>query len=77
MELSDGSILEYDVDTSSGQSGAPVYTITRNVVNGNATFTYTALAIHHGGLTSNYNNCGSRISKYHLQFYRNNPNISY
>ena len=21
--------------------------------------------------------CGSRITKYHLQFYKNNPNLSY
>lgn len=71
------SILEYDIDTSGGQSGAPVYTITRNVVNGIVKYTYSAVAIHRGLSDYSAYNSGSRISKYHLQFYRDNPYISY
>ncbi|SFD18649.1 trypsin-like peptidase domain-containing protein [Ruminococcus albus] len=34
LEFTDGTDLRYNVDTSGGQSGAPVYTITRNTANG-------------------------------------------
>ncbi len=36
----------------------------------------TAIAIHTGGAGSAYN-FGTLMSQYHVQFYGNNPNISY
>ena len=67
-------ILCYDVDTSGGNSGGPVYTITKNM--NNSTYIYTAIAIHSGG-ASDYQNWGSMITNYQLQFYYNNPNVNY
>ncbi len=72
------SVLHYDVDTSGGNSGSPVYTITRTEKDGKVSYIYTALAVHHGSdIEAPVYNCGSLITKYHLQFYKNNPNISY
>lgn len=71
------SLLTYDVDISGGDSGAPLYTITQNVINGSVSYTYTALAINaYGGGTHNF---GPVVSKYLLQFYNEdvNPNIIY
>lgn len=68
--------LHYDIDSTTGDSGAPVYTITQNTHNNTVTYNYTVLAIHHGGYTGSYN-FGTIITKYQLQFYRNNPYISY
>lgn len=68
-----GSVFYYDVDTGSGQSGAPVYTIIRNNINGQISYTYSVLAVHHGGI-KNDSNWGARITKYQLQFFSaNNP----
>ncbi len=65
-------VVWYNVDTSSGDSGAPVYTITKI----GSKYVYTAIAIHHGGL-ENGPNGGPMITHYLLQFYKNNPNASY
>lgn len=66
-------IICYDIDTLDGDSGAPVYTITKI----NDQYVYTAIAVHHGG-DSNYNcNWGSMITNYQLQFYKNNSNMNY
>jgi len=70
------SLFHYTADTTGGQSGAPVYTITRERYNNTDYYTYTALAIHTGGAGSAYN-FGTLMSQYHVQFYGNNPNISY
>ena len=74
-----GSLLYYDCDTLSGDSGAPVYTITQVSTGGVTYFTYSVLAIHAYSNTSNpcVWNSGTRITKYQLQFYYNNTNISY
>lgn len=69
------SILYYDVDATSGQSGSPVYTITRINNSGTIVYVYTALSIHSRGNTTRNN--GPLITKYHQQFYKDNPNISY
>ncbi len=71
-----GSILAYDADTDFGWSGSPVYTITKMTINNQTTFEYTAIAIHSSGSPS-FGNMGSRITKYHLQFYSaaDNPYI--
>lgn len=58
--------LKYNTDTTGGQSGSPVYTITtfQNKVY------YTVIAIHtHSG------NYGVRITTDVLHFYYNNPNL--
>lgn len=63
--------LNYNVDTSGGNSGGPVYTST--AYNGNVY--YTVVAIHtHGAGTYNF---GTRITTNLMHFYLNNPNISY
>ncbi len=69
-------ILHYNADTLGGNSGSPVYTMTRNIVNNQVSYTYTALTIHGGGIEDSHNE-GPRITKYHLQFYRNNSNASW
>ncbi|MBQ8964980.1 trypsin-like peptidase domain-containing protein [Ruminococcus sp.] len=73
---SNSQCLHYSVDTGHGQSGAPVYTVTKYKFGGSTKKIYTALAIHHGEFDSTANT-SSRITKYHLQFYFDNPNISY
>lgn len=60
--------LYYDVDTSSGNSGGPVYVEERI---GNQTF-YSVLAIHTTG--SNY---GTRINVDIMKFFMNNDHIDY
>lgn len=60
--------LKYDVDTSGGNSGGPVYVTTTY---GGNTY-YTAIAIH--TLTGN---SGVRIDRDIICFYLNNPNIQY
>lgn len=65
---SNTTMLHYNTDTQSGNSGSPVYTITKNTKNGVSSYTYTVLAVHRGGT-----NQGSLITKYHQKFYLNNP----
>lgn len=66
-------VFYYDVDVSEGQSGGPVYTITKI----GDECVYTAVAINVGE-SAYYNlNFGSMITDYSLQFYLNNPNASY
>lgn len=65
----------YDMDSTWGQSGSPVYTITQHIKGNNTSYTYTALAIHRGAPEDNSYNHGALITKYQLQFYLNNPNI--
>ena len=89
-EGNNGSVLTYDVDTAGGQSGSPVYTITKQIRGNSASYVYTALAIHNRAGDRDYDNLldsddhpiylwneGTRITKYLTQFYLNNPNISY
>ncbi len=70
------SSLYYTVDTSGGQSGAPVYTITRERYDSTDYYTYTVLAIHTSSGGATYNR-GVGMNKYHLQFFNNNPYASY
>ncbi|MDE6777727.1 MAG: hypothetical protein K2J25_07255 [Oscillospiraceae bacterium] len=71
-------ILFYNVDTTSGDSGAPVYTIARSKMgNNDEDYAKVVLAIHHGVDKNNIYNLGSLITNYHLQFYNSNPNINY
>ncbi|MBQ3566449.1 MAG: trypsin-like peptidase domain-containing protein [Oscillospiraceae bacterium] len=75
-------MLSCNIDASNGQSGSPIYTITQNKVGNSTYYTYTALGIYKGGkkdgISNEYiYNGGPLITKYHLQFYNNNPNASY
>ncbi len=72
---SNRTLLHYTVDVSRGQSGAPTYTITRERYNNTDYYTYTALAVHTGGNSNR--NVGTLMTKYHLQFFRNNPYANY
>ena len=56
----------YNADTSSGNSGCPIYVTEAS--NGN--LKYTVIAIHRGG-----SNAGTRINGKILRFYYHNPNI--
>ena len=72
------SVLHHNIDTTLGQNGAPIYTISR-LQNGNTsnyTYIYTALGIQQEEKGNTYNQ-GSLITKYHLQFYNNNPYMDY
>ncbi|MBR2913841.1 MAG: trypsin-like peptidase domain-containing protein [Oscillospiraceae bacterium] len=70
------SLLHYTVDTTGGQSGSPVYTITRERYNSTDYYTYTALAIHTAGPDGAGYNYGTLMTKYQLNFYRNNPYVN-
>jgi len=72
IETGNTDVLYYNVDTAGGDSGAPVYTITKI----GSQYVYTAIAVHHGG-DEDTQNWGSMVTNYHLQFYNNNPNMSY
>lgn len=61
-------ILRHNVDTLTGQEGAPTYTVIKDT---NNEYYYTALGIN-SGETSTYNK-SVRFTKYHKQFYLNNP----
>lgn len=61
-------VLNHNVDTFGGDSGAPIYTITKD---GLGNYSYTAIGIHTGG-----GNIGPRITRYQLQFYLGNSNIA-
>lgn len=69
------SVLAYTNDTLGGDSGAPVYAIIKEIKSGKVAYNYSVMAIHHGGVES-YNN-GTIVTKYLLQFYKNNPYIEY
>ncbi len=69
-------MLRYSIDTTSGQSGSPVYTITRELYNNQFHYIYTALAVHTRAYNS-YANQGVLMTQYQLQFYKNNPNAHY
>lgn len=67
------SALYYNTDTSEGDSGSPVYTIIRSKTGSNKEVdNAVVLAVHSGA-----GNRGSLITNYHLQFYKDNPNIHY
>lgn len=77
------ALLYYNCDSLHGDSGAPVYTITKVETGGYTYYYYTALAIHtRNDLNINNSpiwNAGVRITKYQLQFFNEhaNANISY
>ena len=73
-DSTDKRCINYHIDTTAGQSGSPFYTITKYYVNNQTAYCYSALGIHtsSGGST----NFGVRFTKYHNQFYRNNPKIT-
>ncbi|MDE5736893.1 MAG: trypsin-like peptidase domain-containing protein [Oscillospiraceae bacterium] len=69
-------VLFSNVDAGHGQSGSPMYTIIGSRTgNNNLDYTYVVLGIYSYG-SFDYN-AGSLITNYQLQFYNNNPNISY
>lgn len=66
---SNTSFLKFTTDTTSEQSGSPVFTISRINNNGTSYDNYTVLGIYSSlSDTSNYNTA-CLISKYQLQFY--------
>ncbi|MDE6787999.1 MAG: serine protease [Ruminococcus sp.] len=65
--------LYYDVDTTSGNSGGPVYL---TEIYNNKVY-YTVIAIHtKSGGDGNYNS-GTRITAELLKFFNGNPNLQY
>lgn len=67
------NMMFYDCDSKAGQSGSPIYTITKTIIGGNTSYQYTAVAIHTRNDTG-FNtiptwNAGVRITKYQLQFF--------
>ena len=63
-------------DTYSGQSGSPIYTISKQTIGNNEKWYYTAIGIHHGYVNES-TDCGSRITEHHLMFYKHNSYLSY
>lgn len=75
------SLIYYNLDSLPGESGAPVYTITRANIDNQIYYYYTAIAIHtcNDGKNPSEWNAGNRITKYQLQFFDadSNSNISW
>lgn len=69
------SSLHYDIDVTYGNSGSPVYIITKNIINNEESYTYTALAV--SSFIGGNRNFGPRMTKYLFQFYKNNDYINY
>lgn len=70
------SLLRHTVDTSDGQEGSPIYTITREYYNNEYYYTYTALGIANSQEGTYVSNSGVLMTKHHLLFYGSNPYIS-
>lgn len=69
------TLLYYTVDTSNGQSGAPVYTIIRERYNNQDHYIYTALAVHSGG--TKVRGAGPLMTRHQFVFYENNMYAHY
>ncbi len=76
--------LYYTCDTVGGNSGGPVYIAYQYTSNSTTNTIYTAIAVHKGGayhwegnVRVYDHNYGSAMTPYKIQFYKNNPNISY
>ena len=80
-ELYNKASLFFDVDTSYGQSGSPVYVITDRKAGNETVRMYVALGVLSGYYDKKSGigpiNVASRMLKYHQQFYANNPNMSW
>lgn len=77
-------LIYYNCDTKGGDSGAPVYTITKATIGNQTFYYYTVIAIHvrndsYGIGATHLWNAGNRITKYHLQFFdeSTNTNLNY
>ena len=68
--------IHYDVDTSGGNSGSPVYTITKNRINNRIIYSYTAIGIHSGDPYGKWNH-GPEMSRALIQFYKNNEKANH
>jgi len=68
------SMLHYTCDSSSGQSGSPVYTAVTYTVDNETYTTYTAVGVHSGSYSGSANRC-ARMTAPRIQFYLSNPNI--
>lgn len=81
--VSNTDVLNYDTDMQQGCSGGPVYTVTVNNINGQSSYTYTVIAINSfetppdNGNVQGMGNGGALITKYLMQFYKNNSYINY
>lgn len=72
------SLFRFTTDISKGDSGGPVYTITKNKTGNNVTYTYTALTTATTTFYVNpYINAGPRFTKYHQMFYNGNSYAIY
>lgn len=70
------SLIYYDLDSLPGDSGSPVYTITKATIGNQIYYYYTAIAIHvrNDGQSTSVWNAGNRITKYQLQFFDKDSN---
>lgn len=81
--VSNTDVLNYDTDMQQCCSGGPVYTVTVNNINGERSYSYTAIAINSfeappdDGYAQGMGNGGALITKYLMQFYKNNSYINY
>ena len=75
-------LLYHNIDTRSGNSGSPVFIITKQTKGNNNSYVYTVLGIHDGGFDENAGysinyNFAARVTKYMLQFYMTNQYLSW
>lgn len=81
--LDNTDVLNYNTDMQQGCSGGPVYTVTTNNINGQQSYAFTVIAINDfetppdDGLVQGMGNGGTLITKYLLQFYKNNTYANY
>lgn len=69
------SHLYYTVDSTGGQSGSPMYTITRERYDNTDYYTYTALGIL--TVSTGPSNGGPIMRKHHLRFFKGNTYANY
>ncbi|MDE7122050.1 MAG: hypothetical protein K2O42_07815 [Oscillospiraceae bacterium] len=74
-KLYPNELLYFTTDATSGDSGGPVYTITKYRVNNTQYYDYTALGIMSGD--SKYYNLSVKTIPLIQRFYNSNPNYSY
>lgn len=70
-------VLYYTTDVTEGDSGAPIYTITKYKAGNTEYYDYTAIGIVSGGDNASTFNFGVRMIPLIQRFYNSNPNFSY
>ncbi len=71
----DDRLLYYNADATQGNSGGPVYVVNKFIVGNDQYIKFTAISL--SGIASTNYNWGPRFDSNIIQFYLQNPNISF